>query len=281
MLGSNIGDFFNALATGIENFRFTDAVDIIIMTFIFFWLVSFFKKMGAGQLLRGFLIVVVFFYLLSNLFELTMLSWLIDKLLISGIIFIAIVFQPELRRTLDHLGRQRIVGDEEDEMYDELVQAIQNLSQRHVGALILLERNESLQNIVETGVEIDSKVNNKLIENIFEDKTPLHDGAIVIRKGRIDSAACIIPLSSDLPPIPQKYGTRHRAAVSATINSDCVALIVSEETGCISYAQDGVLHEEIDSVVLKNLVRVLRDGEPEKATPAKKLVKKLFGKKEE
>lgn len=282
-LGNNLGDFVNAVGTGLYNFRFMDAIDIILMTLVFFWLVSFFKRMGAAHLLRGLLLVVIASYLISNVLDLTMLSWLIDKLLVSGIAFIAVLFQPELRRALDHLGRQRRVIDlVEQNAYEGLIRALKNLAKRNTGALVLVEKSESLQDIVDSGVRIDSVIAAELIENIFEDKTPLHDGAIVIRNQRIEAAACIIPLASNLTNIPQQFGTRHRAAVSATLKSDCIAIIVSEETGRISYAKEGILHSGIDAVQLTRLLEEFKHENVSQAAGKKSVFKgffKLFSKK--
>ena len=141
---------------------------------------------------------------------------------------------------------------------------MKNLGKRSVGALVLIERNESLQDIIDTGVRIDSLIASELIENIFEDKTPLHDGAIIIRNGRIEAASCIIPLINKLPNVPQQFGTRHRAAVSATMKSDCIAIVVSEETGRISYAKEGALISGVDNVQLINMLKSLTaEGEKE------------------
>lgn len=274
-----LSDFLNALGTGLRNFRFTDAIDIIIIAFILFWLVNFFRKLGATQLIRGLLLVFVAAYMISNIFELTMLSWLFDKLLVSGFIFISVLFQPELRRALDHLGRHRKnFSQEESSAFEELSKALKNLAKRSVGALVLIERSESLQDIIDTGVHIDALVAPELIENIFEDKTPLHDGALIIRNGRIEAASCIIPLMNKLQNVPQQFGTRHRAAVSATLKSDCIAIIVSEETGRISYAKEGVLHSGIDSVQLANLFKSMIEessAENQQKTFFRKILSKL------
>lgn len=251
---TKFNDFLNALITGLHNFRVIDAVDLIIITLILFWLVSFFRKLGATHLLRGLLFVFIAAYIVSNIFELTMLNWLLDKLLISGVLFIAIMFQPELRRALDHLGRNRHSVAIDNSGNDELIKALKSLAKRSVGALILIEKSESLQDIVDTGIRLDSVISAELIENIFEDKTPLHDGAVIIRNGRIEAAACIIPLINRLPNVPQQFGTRHRAAVSATMKNDCIAIIVSEETGRISYAFEGNLYTGIDSVQLNKII---------------------------
>lgn len=277
-LGTNFNDFINAILTGIYNFRFIDIVDIIIITLVLYWLTSFFRKLGASQLLRGLITVFLAAYFISNILELTVLSWLLDKFLISGILFVAILFQPELRRALDHLGRQRHLSNEKNEEYNNLLKALKNLSQRSVGALVLIERNENLQDIIDSGVKIDSLVATELIENIFIDKSPLHDGAIVIRGGRIEAASCIIPLVNKLPNVPQKYGTRHRAAVSATMKSDCIAIVCSEETGKISYSKEGALYPSVDFVQLSELLSSLEDNAPEISNPITKNYNKFIKK---
>ena len=274
---SKFNDFVKALMTGLLNFRFIDAVDIIVMTVILVWIVSFFRKLGATHLLRGLLFVFIAAYIVSNIFELTMVNWLLDKLLISGVLFVAIMFQPELRRALDHLGRNRHADTVDNSSNEQLIKALKNLAKRSVGALVLIEKSESLQDIIDTGVRLDSVISAELIENIFEDKTPLHDGAIIIRNGRIEAASCIIPLVNKLPNVPQQFGTRHRAAVSATLKSDCLAIIVSEETGRISYAYEGVLHSGIDNVQLTNLINE-DNKQPADVKPKKNLFKLLFNK---
>lgn len=276
---SNVfNDFLNALLTGFQNFRVLDALDIIFITLILFWLVNFFRKLGATHLLRGLLFVFIGAYIVSNIFELTMINWLLDKLLISGVLFIAIMFQPELRRALDHLGRNRHSTVYDNSGNDELIKALKNLAKRSVGALILIENSESLQDICDTGVKLDSLISSELIENIFEDKTPLHDGAVVIRNGRIEAAACIIPLINRLPNVPQQFGTRHRAAVSATIKNDCLAIIVSEETGRISYAYEGTLYTGIDSVQLNKIIHERMDND-DVGKPKFNLFRLLFNNK--
>lgn len=278
---TKFNDFINALITGLYNFRFIDAIDLLIITLILFWIVSFFRKLGATHLLRGLLFVFIGAYIASNIFELTMLNWLLDKLLISGVLFIAIMFQPELRRALDHLGRNRQhTGVIEDNSGNEqLVKALKSLAKRKVGALVLIERSESLQDIIDTGVRTDACITAELLENIFEDKTPLHDGAVVIRNGRIEAASCIIPLINRLPNIPQKYGTRHRAGVSATMKSDCIAIIVSEESGEISYSSDGSFVTDIDTVQLTNVINQTSEEDEEIRSPLK-LFRLLFNKKQ-
>ena len=276
---SNVfNDFLNALLTGFQNFRVLDALDIIFITLILFWLVNFFRKLGATHLLRGLLFVFIGAYIVSNIFELTMINWLLDKLLISGVLFIAIMFQPELRRALDHLGRNRHSTVYDNSGNDELIKALKNLAKRSVGALILIENSESLQDICDTGVKLDSLISSELIENIFEDKTPLHDGAVVIKNGRIEAAACIIPLINRLPNVPQQFGTRHRAAVSATIKNDCLAIIVSEETGRISYAYEGTLYTGIDSVQLNKIIHERMDND-DAGKPKFNLFRLLFNNK--
>ena len=257
MFGSNINNFFTAIGTGISNFRFVDALDILLMTVLIFWLISFMRKMGATQLLRGVIFVLIVFYVLSSIFELTMINWLLDKLLISGVIFIAILFQPELRKALGHLGRARQNVSKTDKISDEIVDAVMELSKSHTGALIVIERVQSLQDLCNTGVRLDAVISTELLQNIFVDKTRLHDGAVVIRNGKIEAAACIITLSNEITAtIPQQYGTRHRAGVCITNDSDCISIIVSEETGRISYSVNGGF---INNVTVDDVRKIVED----------------------
>lgn len=254
----SFSDVIKAIGTGFANFRFVDALDILLIALLIMWLIIFAKKSRAYQLLRGvgvaFLILIV-----SQIFGLTTLSWLLDTVLFSGIVFLAIIFQPELRRALEHIGRGGKLFEKSsgDRPADNILLAATRLSKRKVGALIVFERSIALGDILSSsGTKLDAVISAELLENIFEPNTPLHDGALIIRQNKIAAAACIIPLSNELE-LPGELGTRHRAAVSLSMISDCISLVVSEETGAISYASEGVLYRNIDSRGLSDLLATI------------------------
>ncbi|NLB60844.1 MAG: TIGR00159 family protein [Clostridiales bacterium] len=250
-------DILNAVKTGFSNFRFVDVIDILIIALLIFWVVRLTRKTRAYQLLRG--VAIAFVVLIfSQVLGLTTLSWFLDTVLLSSVVFIAIIFQPELRRAFEHIGRGSKLFDKKSltSPRESLARVIAKLSRRKVGALIIFEKKTPLGDILDTGTRLDAIISAELVESIFEPNTPLHDGAIIISDSKIAAAACFIPLTNDVD-IDRELGTRHRAAVSATLISDCVSLVVSEETGKISYAKDGILHRELDTQSLMDLLTEL------------------------
>lgn len=244
---------FNAIGNGLAQLRWQDLIDILIIAFLIYKIIDVSINTRAHQLLKGFAVLLLIMFL-STLFNLYTISYLLNTLLVSGIVIVAVLFQPELRRALAHLGRFKFnVGTrseaEGNEIVEELVSSLIKLSKRKVGALIVIERETKLDEYLPTGTSVDARISGALVENIFEPNTPLHDGAVIVRDGRIHYAACVLPLFND-PSISRELGTRHRAALGISSVSDCLTLVVSEETGVISYAENGKLVRYVDKAAL-------------------------------
>ena len=255
-----------ALASGFSQFSILDLLDIVIIAILIYRLIVWTKETRAYEVLKGvgllFLCSIV-----SQLLSLTTLSWLLDSVLTSGsiIIVLFILFQQEIRRVLEKLGRsgKRLgkawfvaSGMQSAALIRDMQTAILSLSHRRVGALIVFEQKTGLGDIVSSGTRIDGILSGALIENIFEPNTPLHDGAVVVRGSTLIAAGCFLPLSDDLT-VSRELGTRHRAALGVSSVSDSVTVIVSEETGAISIARDGKLVRYIDAKALSNILESL------------------------
>ena len=252
----SISDILAAIRLGFSEFRIQDLLDILIIAFVIFKLIQFTTNTRAYQVIKG-VAVLLLVFILCNVFNLITLKFLLNSFIVSGIVIVAVIFQPELRRALERLGRIKFNlvsrGTPSFEIVNQLCLAVENMSRRKVGALIVLERNTKLGDYVNTGTVIDAEISDALIENIFEPKTPLHDGAMIIRDGRIYAAACVLPLY-DAPNISRELGTRHRASLGISTVSDSITIVVSEETGIISYARDGKLVRRIDHDTLEDLL---------------------------
>jgi diadenylate cyclase len=243
-----------------RNFGLRSAIDIIIVAVVFYQIYMLIKRTRAVQLVKGVMVLVVA-SLLAKFFELTTISWLLDKLFQMFVIAIPIVFQPELRKALEQLGRGSFFTrhpiapgvNNSAQIAEELVHCTQVLSKNRIGALIVLERKTGVQDFVETGIKIDGVVSSEFLVNIFMPNTPLHDGAVIIRGERVAAAGCFLPLSEN-PNIQKELGTRHRAAIGLTEITDAIAIVVSEETGAISVGIDGVLTRFLDEKMLRELL---------------------------
>lgn len=232
-------------------------IDISIVAYVIYRLLGLIRGTRAEQLLKGLVILLVVSILASS-FRLELISWLLDKLWIIFAITLPIVFQPELRRILEQLGRGTFFAQNHGDRLDniesiarEIGDAAGVLSRNKVGALIVLGRDNDIEEYMDSGVNLDSLVTSRLLVNIFVPNTPLHDGAVFIRQGRIDRAACFLPLSDD-PSLDKDLGTRHRAGIGITEVSDAIAVMVSEETGAISVAEGGKINRHLDALGLKN-----------------------------
>lgn len=238
-------------------------LDITVVAFLFFKFFQLIRGTRAMQLLKG---LFVFFLLtiISRLLQLETIHWLLQTAQLSLAVAIPVVFQPELRRALEQLGRGRIfpdsrslVGSKElESLLDELLGAISTLADRRIGALFVLERETGLDDIIETGIRIDGEVTREFLINVFIPDTPLHDGAVIIRGTRVMAAACFLPLTEPQNVSPE-MGSRHRAAMGMTENSDAVAVVVSEESGGISLAVGGKLMRQLDSKTLREMLTEL------------------------
>jgi diadenylate cyclase len=243
-----------------RNFGWRSAIDIIVVAVVFYQFYMLIKRTRAVQLVKG-VMVLVAVSLLANYFQLITISWLLDKLLQMFVIAIPVVFQPELRKALEQLGRGRFFTshpllpgvDNLEQVVEELVRCTQVLSKNRIGALIVLERKTGVQDFVETGIKIDGVVSSEFMVNIFIPNTPLHDGAVIIRGDRVAAAGCFLPLSIN-PNIQKDLGTRHRAALGLTEITDALAIVVSEETGAISVGIDGALTRFMDEKMLRELL---------------------------
>lgn len=242
------------------NIRVKDIIDIIIVAWMSYKLFSLIKETRAEQLLKG-IVALFVFAMISNQLELYTISWVLDKTMTVGIVAIPIVFQPEMRRGLEHIGRSRfftkslieIKGEDLSRKVDEIVNAMASLSRQNIGALLVLEREIGLNDIIETGTLIDGYVSSDLLINIFIPNAPLHDGAVIIRGDKIMAASCFLPLT-DNTNLSKELGTRHRAALGISERSDSLSIIVSEETGAISVAENGEISRHIDEKTLRQIL---------------------------
>ena len=241
-----------------------DIFDIAIVSVLIYMLLRVTKRTRAQQVIKGLGILLVL-AVISSWLNLSVINWMFSTLLQWMLLIIIIIFQPELRQMLEQLGRGSFSlrtkdgGDNRkkaEKTVDEIVRTAQNLSKRRVGALIVFQMNSKLDDICETGTAIDACISSMLLENIFEPNTPLHDGAVIIRDMRVCAAGCFLPLSENTG-IDKKLGTRHRAALGISERTDAVALVVSEETGVISYTRGGAIHRYIDSRSLRELLESL------------------------
>lgn len=229
----------------------SDVIDVIIISFAVYKLLGFIRMSRAEQLAKGLLILIIASFI-SDTFDFYTVNWILTKVLDVGIIALVVVFQPELRRGLEYLGRGKFGSkqfsmDKErmKETSDTLVRAVEYFAATRTGALIVIERETALSDIAETGIIMNSALSESLIENLFYKGSPLHDGAVILRDDRIYAAGCVLPLSEN-NNLSKDLGTRHRAGVGITEVSDAVVLIVSEETGIISMAVDGRLSRFLD-----------------------------------
>jgi uncharacterized protein (TIGR00159 family) len=253
----------------IFNFGLKDIIDIVLVAIILYQLYRLTKGTGAVNLFLGVLSFVIFWFLVTYVFQMELLGLIMNTIMSLAPILLIIVFQEEIRRFFFMLGKRsnfhflkvisNFFNDKQDKIEDllimQLVTACRKMSHNKVGALIILERNVALTNYIETGEIINADVNSRLIENIFFKNSPLHDGAMIISGNRIKAAGCILPVSHN-PKIPKHLGLRHRSALGISEQSDAIAIIVSEETGRISVANNGELKlnltpEQLESFLAK------------------------------
>lgn len=220
-----------------------DIVDVLVVTFLFYWIYTLFKESRAAQMLWGMVVLFIMGFV-AELMNLRALAWLIGSLQTVWVILFVIIFQPELRRMMMFMGQvpilRRFITAESTELTEELIYSIFELQKRQWGALVVVIRDQGLKTIIEKSVTIQAKVSHQLILSIFNPESPLHDGAIIVHQDRIISAKCILPLSENLDVDPT-IGTRHLAGLGLSEESDALVIIVSEETGKISTAFQGVL----------------------------------------
>lgn len=243
--------------------RWTDIVEIIILSFLIYHILVWIKNTKAWSLLKGILVIAVFI-LFAAYFEMNTILWIVNNLFSVAVTAVVVILQPELRRAVEELGRKNIIssiipitvgrgpegGRFSDKTINEIVKACVEMGRARTGALIVMEKDESLTDYERTGIEIDGVVTSQLLINIFEHNTPLHDGAVIVRGDRVTSATCYLPLSDNMR-LSKELGTRHRAGVGISEVTDSLTIIVSEETGKISVAYGGDLERNVDSERLR------------------------------
>ena len=256
MTGGNDMPFLN-------NFSLLDYIisitDIFLVWFVFYKLLQIIKGTKAVQLLRGILLIVVGRFA-SEIIGLNTLSYLLDNVMTWGVLAIIIIFQPELRRALEQLGRGRLFSRtnfQEENIQEQTIEAIVKsttyMAKRRIGALLSIERETGLNDYIETGIRLDSRVSSELLINIFIPNTPLHDGAVILQNGTVAAAACYLPLSES-PFVSKELGTRHRAALGISEVTDSITIVVSEETGSISLTKNGELYRNLSIDELQKML---------------------------
>ncbi len=269
----------------ISTIRFSDLLDILIVAYLIYKIVGYFKETRAFQLLKGIVILLIFMQL-SEILQLNTISFILRNTMQVGVIALIVIFQPELRRALTKIGNKKfnIFGVDENEIKTKLeyvvtqvAEACEALSQQKIGALIVFQRETIIGDIIRTGIHMGSEVSSELLINIFIPNTPLHDGAVIIGDHKIKAAACFLPLSQN-ESLSKELGTRHRAGIGITESSDAIAVVVSEETGRISIAVNGTLTRNITSETLQKALMKMLDSDKSQKADKRKLVWR-FGKK--
>ena len=251
-IGDQLLNLWNSLRYSLT---WKNAIDIAIVAVLVYQLIKLMRQTRANSVLKGLLMFLLATWL-SEALQLHALNWMLLQVINIGLIVLVVLFQPEIRRGLEHVGRSSLKGGifnltdksrgDGSKNAQEIIDCLLKLSRRKVGALIVLERNTGLKDILASGTRLDAEITSALLENIFEPNTPLHDGAVVIRGGRIVSAGCVLPLTEN-PTLSRELGTRHRAAIGISESTDAIALIASEETGILSMARDGKLTRYLDA----------------------------------
>ena len=234
-------------------------LDILLVWFIIYKLFNIIRGTKAIQLLKGILVIVVV-RSLSSVMGLNTLEWLMDQVVTWGVLAIIIIFQPEMRRALEQLGRGKLFlrnnvpeDNVQERLVDEIVKASAYMAKRRIGALISIEKETGLGDYAETGIPLEAHISSELLINIFIPNTPLHDGAVILQDNKIQAAACYLPLSES-PFISKELGTRHRAAIGISEVTDCITIVISEETGSISLTKSGELYRNLDQEIFREML---------------------------
>lgn len=256
-----------------QKIRVTDVVEIFIIAFLLYHVLVWIKGTRAWMLFKG-IIVILIFILIAAVFQMNTILWLAERTVNVAVIALAVIFQPELRKALDQLGRRKFVtalfdfglaqdtGRFSDRTINELVKASFEMGKVKTGALIVIEQDIVLSEYERTGIGLDSLLSSQLLINIFEKNTPLHDGAIIVRGDRVVAATCYLPLSDSMT-ISKELGTRHRAAIGISEVSDSLTVIVSEETGAVSAAKGGVIYRNLTQDGLREQLKIIQNAESE------------------
>ncbi|MEG2938807.1 MAG: diadenylate cyclase CdaA [Oscillospiraceae bacterium] len=261
---SSLGDAYTTIS---NTFEWRDVIDIALIAYIIYAVITLVRQTRAAQLMRGIVILLIARFI-ALMLSLKTTNFLLENVLQFGLLAIVVVFQPELRRALEQVGRSKLStlaifsgkmsSDEISTWNDAIVtvcDSTERMAKERTGALIVIEMETSLGEIVRTGTKIDAAPTCELLETIFYEGTPLHDGAVVIRNGRVEAAGCLLPVSQNTD-ISRDMGTRHRAALGMSENSDAIIVVVSEESGIISIAQNGLIVRRLDK---SNLFRILQN----------------------
>ncbi len=242
----------------LANFRLQDAVDIGIIAFIIYRIIDLIRGTRAARMLVG-LFVVFLTYLSSQFFDLYTLNWVLDNFLSSVLLVIVVIFQHDIRRALTQVGSGPFFGGDIRMLgqdLEEIVRAVVQLASKRIGGLIAFEREVGLNEYIEGGTTLDARISKELIASIFVTSSPIHDGALVVRKGRVTAAGCFLPLTAN-PNVSKTLGTRHRAAIGLTEETDAVVIVVSEEEGSISLVSDGRITRDLDAGTLRSTLQKL------------------------
>jgi len=265
-------EILSTLINTVKNITIWSTLDIIVVAYIFYKFYMLIKETRAQQLLKGILLIFLLIPI-SDFLQLTMLHWILNETITIGVLSFIIIFTPEIRRALEHIGRsafneKHIMEDDVkiQEVITEITNAVENLSKSRTGALIVIEQLTGLEDVISTGTRIDAIVSAALLENIFVVNTPLHDGATIIRNDRIVAGGCFLPLTSN-NDINKKLGTRHRAAIGISEMADALTIVVSEETGMISLTVNGRLTRNYNKDKIKDiLIRIIKSRQNKKMT---------------
>jgi len=283
-------NFMNLLHNVIDKFDFSSPerivlilLDIAIVSVIIYYMYRLIVQTRAGQIFKGFFVLILI-QGLARLLDLPILTFISEAFMIHGMILVIVVFQPELRSALEKIGRKNItqIFDFDDKLRDkqvisEIVKAVEIMSLKKIGALIVIEQSTKINDVIREGVDVSAKVSSELIQTIFNPRTPLHDGAIIIKNNQIKAAKCVLPLASE-NLVPRDVGTRHRAAIGMSEVSDALVIVVSEETGIISFVEDGKMKRNLNGDKLTSILLRTLDNNRERVSIAK-AKEKLKGKK--
>ena len=266
--------------------KITDILDMAVVAFLIYKIIGFVSRSGAARVIKGVMILIAAMGI-SNLLELNVVSYLLGKTMEFGVIVLVVLFQPELRKMLERMGSSAIVNlfgktavsKEMDVAINQTISACEDMSRTRTGALIIFERKIKLDDTIKTGTTINANLQAELLKNIFYPNTPLHDGAVIVRGGRIEAAGCILPNSSN-PNISKELGTRHRAGIGMSEVSDAVVIVVSEETGSISVAVDGMLKRHLAHDTFEKILRneLMPEPENEKTGGRIRIARRVKGK---
>ena len=263
---------------GIKTMGITDLLDVIIVAYLIYKVIWFVRRTNSYNLAKGVVLILIVLWL-SYIFHLTMINFLLRRMVELGLIALVVLFQPELRRLLERMGRsfsskRSVSSTEIEDAISQTVLACTQMSASHTGALLIFERKEKLNSIMTTGTIINSDISAELIKNLFYNKAPLHDGAVIMREGRIAAAGCVLPLTQSTN-LSKELGMRHRAGIGLSEQSDAVVIIVSEETGDISLAVEGLLKRHLNGGTLDKLLRTELIRQEEESSTRVKLQKKI------